>query len=130
MFRTAGLYVGICWILIEVASVVLPTFGAPAWLLRAIIISAFGGFPVMLVLAWFLDVNKQGISLQAGPTDTIVEKHGVYKKDFAIIGLLVFALIVSLSLNIKKRSPNRGSTRAGLGAGCPFRKHNGRRVVR
>ena len=72
VFRTAGLYVGVCWILIEVASVVLPTFDAPEWLMRAIIIVAIVGFPVMLVLAWVYDVTEHGVQLQADPTDTIV----------------------------------------------------------
>ncbi len=36
VFRTAGLYVGVCWILIEVASVVLPTFDAPEWVIEVL----------------------------------------------------------------------------------------------
>ena len=43
VFRTAGLYIGICWILIEASSVVLPTFGGPEWVLQAIIIAVFVG---------------------------------------------------------------------------------------
>ena len=61
VFRTAGLYVGICWIVIEAASILLPTFEAPDWVLRGIIIAAFAGFPVMLVLAWFYDITDRGI---------------------------------------------------------------------
>ena len=100
VFRSIGLYVGICWILIEVASVVLPIFDAPAWLFRGAIVAAITGFPVMLVLAWFFDVNKEGISLQGDSTDTVVEHLGPRKSDFAIIGVLVLALIVSVSLNL------------------------------
>ncbi len=105
VFRTVGLYVGICWILIEVASVVLPAFDAPEWLFRGAIVVAIAGFPVMLVLAWFFDVNKEGISLQAGSTDTIVEQLGPRKSDFAIIGVLVLALVVSLFLNLTNETP-------------------------
>jgi tetratricopeptide (TPR) repeat protein len=105
VFRTAGLYVGICWIVIEVASVILPAFDAPPWLFRGAIIAAIAGFPVILVLAWFLDVNKEGISLETDPTDTVVEQSGVRKSDFAIIGVLVLALIVSLSLNLSNETP-------------------------
>ena len=100
VFRTAGLYVGICWILIEVGSVVLPAFDAPEWVFRGTIVAAIAGFPVMLVLAWFFDVSEQGISLQGGPTETKTENLGVRKTDFAIIGVLVLALMVSLYLNV------------------------------
>jgi len=100
VFRTVGLYVGICWILIEVATVVLPTFDTPEWVLRAAIIIAFAGFPVMLVFAWVFDVSKGGIQVQADPTDTIVEQLGARRTDFVVIGVLALALIVSLYLNI------------------------------
>lgn len=105
VFRTAGLYVGICWILIEVGSVVLPVFDAPEWILRGAIIAAVAGFPVMLVLAWFLDVSDKGISLEVDPTSTIVEDLGAKKADFVIIGVLVLALAVSLFLNVKSDAP-------------------------
>lgn len=99
VFRSAGLYVGICWILIEVSSVVLPTFGAPDWALQAIIIVAFVGFPVMLVLAWVYDITDHGIEVQAEPTDTMVAPLGSRKMDFVVIGVLSVALILSVYMN-------------------------------
>ena len=42
VFRTAGLYVGVCWILIEAVSVMLPTFDAPDWMMRAVVIVSKG----------------------------------------------------------------------------------------
>ena len=75
VFSTAGLYVGICWILIEASSVVLPTFDAPDWVLRAIIIAAVVGFPVMLVLAWIYDITGHGIET-AGSRPAAAPSHG------------------------------------------------------
>ena len=100
VFRTAGLYVGICWIVIEVGSVILPAVDAPEWLFRGAIVAAIAGFPVMLVLAWFFDVSKEGISLQADPADPTAEHLGVRKTDLAVIAVLVLALVVSLYLNV------------------------------
>lgn len=100
VFSTAGLYVGICWILIEASSVVLPTFDAPDWVLRAIIIAAVVGFPVMLVLAWIYDITGHGIEVQAEATDTMVAPIGGRKMDFVVIGVLTVALFISIYLNI------------------------------
>lgn len=100
VFRTAGLYVGICWISIEVASVVLPTFDAPEWVLQALIIAVSIGFPVMLVLAWIYDVSSKGIVVQPDATDTVVVPFGDRKGDFIVIGVLAVALIFSVYLNI------------------------------
>ena len=100
VFRTAGLYVGVCWIIIEVSSVLLPTFEAPEWAMRAIIIAAFVGFPIMLVLAWIYDVSAKGIEVQGDPTDTVVPPLGSRRMDFIVIGVLSVALVLSLYMNI------------------------------
>ena len=100
VFRTAGLYVGVCWILIEVSSVLLPTFEAPEWMMRTIVILAVVGFPVMLVLAWFYDVTDHGIEIQGDATDTVVAAIGTRKMDFVVIGVLTVALLFSVYLNI------------------------------
>lgn len=100
VFRTAGLYVGIAWIAIEGASVLLPAFEAPDWVLRALIIAAIIGFPIMLVLAWIYDVSDKGIEVQGDPTDTVVVPFGGRKTDFIVIGVLSVALIFSVYLNV------------------------------
>jgi len=100
VFRTAGLYVGIAWIVIEGASVLLPAFEAPDWVMRAIIIVAIIGLPVAIVLAWVFDITDKGIEVQGDPTDTIVAPFGGRKMDFVVIGVLSVALIFSIYLNI------------------------------
>jgi tetratricopeptide (TPR) repeat protein len=100
VFRTVGLYVGISWILIEASSVMLPAFDAPDWALRAVIIVAIIGLPVAVVLAWFYDVTESGIEVQADPTDTVILPFGGRKTDFAVIGVLVVALVFSVYMNV------------------------------
>jgi tetratricopeptide (TPR) repeat protein len=100
VFRTAGLYVGICWILIEASSVVLPTFDAPEWVLKALIIVAVVGFPIMLVLAWIYDVTEHGIEKQADVDEAAAPAIGSRKMDFVVIGLLSVALVISVYLNV------------------------------
>jgi tetratricopeptide (TPR) repeat protein len=104
VFRTAGLYVGVCWILIEVSSVMLPTFDAPEWILQAIVIATGIGFPVMLALAWVYDVSDAGLHVQSDPTDTIAPPVGSRKMDFIVIGILSVALVLSLYMNVTQES--------------------------
>jgi tetratricopeptide (TPR) repeat protein len=100
VFRATGLYVGVVWILIEAASVLLPAFDAPDWVMRAIIIVAIIGLPVVVVLAWIFDVTEKGIEVQAEATDTVVMPFGRRRTDFVVIGVLSVALIFSIYLNI------------------------------
>ena len=100
VFRTAGLYVGISWIVIEAASVMLPTFDAPDWTLRAVIIAAVVGFPITIVLAWIYDITDSGIVKQADPSETYVAPVGGRKMDFVVIGVLSVALVFSVYMNV------------------------------
>lgn len=102
VFRTAGLYVGVSWILIEVSSVLLPTFDAPDWIMRAIVIVTVVGFPVMLVLAWVYDLTEHGIRKQEVVDDAPVPELFGRKMDFVAIGVLTVALIISVYLNFTR----------------------------
>ena len=100
VFRATGLYVGVCWLIIEVSSTVLPTFGVPDWVMRAMIIIAVIGFPVAAVLAWIYDFTDHGIVVQGDATDTVVPPIGSRKMDFIVIGVLTVALMVAVYLNV------------------------------
>jgi tetratricopeptide (TPR) repeat protein len=100
VFRTAGLYVGVAWIVVEVSSVLFDAFEAPDWALQAVIILAIIGLPVTIVLAWIFDITEHGIEVQAEATDTMVIPFGGRRMDFVVIGVLSVALIFSIYLNV------------------------------
>lgn len=100
VFRTAGLYVGLAWIVIEASSLMLDAFEAPEWVLRALIIAAVIGLPITIILAWIYDVTDKGIVVQGDATDTVVIPFGGRKMDFAVIGVLLVALSFSVYLNL------------------------------
>jgi tetratricopeptide (TPR) repeat protein len=104
VFRTAGLYVGIAWIVVEVSSVLFDAFDAPEWALQAVIMLAVIGLPVTVVLAWVFDITEKGIEVQADATDTTVIPFGGRRMDFVVIGVLSVALIFSVYLNIANKS--------------------------
>jgi class 3 adenylate cyclase len=49
------------WLIVQVASIVLPAFSAPIWGLRAVIVLAVLGFPMALVVAWLFDITPKGL---------------------------------------------------------------------
>ena len=63
VFRTAGLYIGIAWITIEVADILLPAFEAPEWIMRGLIIAAVVGFPVAAFATGFFMEQMQRMSV-------------------------------------------------------------------
>jgi tetratricopeptide (TPR) repeat protein len=103
VFRTLGLYIGASWILIEVASVLVPAFEAPPWILRGLIIAAVAGFPVVAVLGWLFDVSEKGIRREADRPAAPAPAFLSRRMDFIVIGLLSVALTFSVYLNVAGR---------------------------
>lgn len=100
VFRVAGIYVGVSWILIEVASVLLPTFDAPVWVLRWMFIVGFIGFPVALVIAWVYELTEEGLVRDDEVTESSHRVLSGRSRDLIAIGVLTVALIFSVYLNI------------------------------
>src|SRR5450432_2488767 len=59
--RVAVAYAVAAWVLLQLASIVFPTFGAPDWVLKAFIALLALGCPLALVLAWAYELTADGI---------------------------------------------------------------------
>jgi TolB-like protein/Tfp pilus assembly protein PilF len=77
-----------------VASVVLPTFNAPEWVMQVLTFLVILGFPLALILAWAFELTPEGIKLETtvDRAKSITQQTG-RKLDFAIIALLAVALV-------------------------------------
>ena len=94
VFRVGVAYGIVAWLLVEVASVVLPALHLPDWTLTFLIIVILAGFPLVLIFAWAFELTPEGIKRETAvdPAESITSKTG-RKFDFAIIGLLVIAVV-------------------------------------
>ena len=94
VFRVGVAYAIVAWLLIEVASVILPTFKTPEWVMQAFTSLVILGFPLTLVIAWAFELTPEGIKREStvGPDESIKSRTG-RKLDFAIIGLLALAVV-------------------------------------
>jgi adenylate cyclase len=61
VFKVTVSYAIVSWLLIQVASSILPTFEAPAWTVRTITFLLILGFPAAVVLAWAYELTPEGI---------------------------------------------------------------------
>ncbi len=65
VFRVAGAYLVIGWLLIQVAATVLPQFDVPQWAPRLVTLLVALGFPAALVAAWALESTPKGVKLDS-----------------------------------------------------------------
>src|SRR4029079_4758071 len=61
VYKVAVAYAVVAWLVIQVASIVLPTFHAPEWTLQVIIAVVAIGFPAALVCSWAFEITPEGI---------------------------------------------------------------------
>jgi len=101
VLRVAAAYALIAWIIIEAGSVLLPTFGADEATFQLYVIFVFTGFVIALICAWVFEITPDGVKLERDidRNDPATNKPN-HTMNFAIIGLLVVALIVSVTFNV------------------------------
>ena len=101
MLRVAAAYALAAWIIIEAGSVLLPTFGAGQRLFQAYVIVVIVGFVIALVAAWVFELTPEGVKLDKD-VDRSIPRTAAAKQtfNFAIIGLLIVALAVSITFNV------------------------------
>ncbi|MEO8460213.1 MAG: hypothetical protein ABI451_06775 [Dokdonella sp.] len=93
VIRAAGLYLVGAWLLVQVASTILPMFGAPDWIARSLVILLAIGFVPALVIAWVFELTPQGLKRDAEvPSQESIAPQTARRMDRLIIVLLAFAL--------------------------------------
>lgn len=93
VIRMAGLYLVGAWLLTQVASTVLPMFGAPDWLPRSIVILLAIGFLPALIFSWVFEMTPEGLKRDAevAPEQSIAPQTA-RRMDRIIIVVLLLAL--------------------------------------
>src|SRR5437588_9135165 len=93
VIRMAGLYLVGAWLLTQVASTVLPMFGAPDWLPRTVVILLAIGFLPALIFSWVFELTPQGLKRDEDvPAEQSIGPKTGRRMDRMIIAVLLLAL--------------------------------------
>ena len=121
VLRVAAAYALSAWILIEAGSVLLPTFGASEGFFQAYVVAVVAGFVVSVVLAWVFQWTPEGVKLDRDVDRTATEDRGTRQRmNYAIIALLVIALVVSVTFNVTNTESGEGEAPVASIAVLPF----------
>jgi adenylate cyclase len=101
VYKVAVAYLVVAWLVIQAASILLPTFDAPSWAMKVIVLLLVLGFPAALIFSWAFEITPEGIvrETEVEATKSITRKTG--RKIVAITtvlaviaaGLFVFQLL-------------------------------------
>ncbi len=97
IFRVAGVYAVVGWILMQVAGALENAMNLPPWFDTLVVSLLLLGFPIAMLLAWAFEMTPEGVKR----TETVDEGESVTAKtgrtlDYVIIGglVLVAALVI------------------------------------
>jgi len=91
--KVAVAYAIVGWLLVEVASVVLPTFEGPDWIMKVVTFLVIIGFPLALIFAWAFELTPEGLKKEKDVDRSQSITHVTGRKlDYFIIAALVLAL--------------------------------------
>ncbi len=93
VFRAAGMYLVVAWLLLQVGETTFEALGLPDGSQRFLIVLLALGFPVALVVAWIFDLTPEGIVRTSDdPAAEMASLRMGRRIDFAIIGSLLIVV--------------------------------------
>jgi TolB-like protein/Tfp pilus assembly protein PilF len=105
VYKVAIAYAIVAWLLIQAASILFPTFEAPAWVMKVFVSAIILGFPVALIFAWAFEITPEGIKRaeDVSPSESITHHTGRKLVWIAVVlaiiatGLFAYQLLRSKS---------------------------------
>ncbi len=93
VFRVGAAYAVVGWLLVQVADLLFPIFGAPDWVLRIFVVMLLLGLPVALLLAWAFELTPEGVKREKDVDRSAPAARSKGRKlNVVIIASLVLAL--------------------------------------
>ena len=91
VFRIAGIYVAVGWVLIEILANVLPMFEAPEWIGKTMTLLMVLFFPIALIIAWAFEITPDGIK-RADELEDQGEPLPATLPDYLIVAALLIVI--------------------------------------
>src|SRR5437868_14174752 len=104
VFQVAITYAVVAWLLVQIGSILFPTFAAPAWVMRVLVIAVSAGFPIALLMAWAFELTRQGIK------QTAADAAREHAAGHLWVGVIVIAGVLSLGLFLLGRYTANNAT--------------------
>ena len=113
--RVATTYAVIAWLLLQAASILLPTFDAPPWVMKAFVVLLALGFIGVVFISWAFEATPEGLKRTEDVSPEVAAKlpnwsRRKFASFIAIVALLAAGL---LAFNLLRSRPSTRSTPAG-----------------
>src|SRR5438128_801828 len=94
VYKVAITYAVVAWLLVQAASILLPTFEAPTWVMKAFVVFLALGFGLIVFISWAFEATPEGLKRTEDiPPDVAAKLPTWSPRKFAafIVGIAVIA---------------------------------------
>ena len=94
VYKVAITYAVVAWLLIQAASILLPTFEAPSWVMKAFVVFLAFGFVIAVMISWAFEATPEGLKRTEDVPPEVAAKLPTWSpRKFAafVIGVAVIA---------------------------------------
>src|SRR5881396_2205139 len=92
VYKVAVAYAVISWLLIQAASILLPTFEAPSWVMKVFVVFLAFGFVISVIISWAFEATPEGLKRTENvPTDAVLPTWNPRKFATFIVVVAVMA---------------------------------------
>jgi TolB-like protein/lipoprotein NlpI len=111
VYKVAVAYAVISWLLIQAASILLPTFEAPSWVMKAFVVLLALGFILAVFVSWAFEATPQGLKRTGDVSREVAATLPTWSaRKFAVFVTIIALLAVGLlALDILRRKPTPAS---------------------
>lgn len=97
VFRVAGVYAVVGWLLAQVAVTLEEALSLPGWFDTVVVSALLIGFPVAIMLAWAFDLTPEGVTRTEaiGPGESVAPETG-RPLDYAILAGLTLVVAIAV----------------------------------
>src|SRR4029077_20079025 len=98
VYKVAITYAVVAWLVVQAASILLPTFEAPAWGMKAFVVLLALGFALAVFISWAFEATPEGLKrTEDVPPDVAAKLPSWSKRKFttfiAVVALIAAGLL-------------------------------------
>jgi len=97
VYKVAITYAVVAWLLVQAASILLPTFEAPTWVMKAFVVFLALGFVISVMISWAFEATPQGLKrTEEVPPDVAAKLPTWSPRKFATFVIAVAVIAAAL----------------------------------
>jgi TolB-like protein len=109
VYKVGITYAVVAWLLIQAASILLPTFETPSWVMKAFVVLLAFGFVISVMISWAFEATPQGLKrTEDVPADAVLPTWSPRKfATFIVIVATVAAALLAYQFLRTRAHPSQ-----------------------